>query len=318
MIFGHTHIIAYFSHIIESRHPAHAYLFFGPPRVGKSTVALWFAKSLLCFTKKAHFCDTCQSCFSFDKKNHPDFFLMGPSNESKGITIADIRLIHEKISKTALLGGYKIVCIDDAHTLLPEASHALLKILEEPPSNTIFILITPYPSLILPTIRSRSEPIRYSMVQDNDIMSALSSQFSEEQKKFIVRISTGKIGFARELTKEKIHDIINDLSCIVAVIKTAPYKKLTQNDEKLKNNAHSSLVYAAGIIRDIVLIKEGCATLTTYTFLKKELTALSLRFSYVTLLSALDYIVSMTRFLKQNVNTSLVWNNFFLLFNNKN
>jgi len=133
-----------------------------------------------------------------------------------------------------------------------------------------------------------------------------------------IRISTGKIGFARELTKEKIHDIINDLSCIVAVIKTAPYKKLTQNDEKLKNNAHSSLVYAAGIIRDIVLIKEGCATLTTYTFLKKELTALSLRFSYVTLLSALDYIVSMTRFLKQNVNTSLVWNNFFLLFNNKN
>lgn len=98
-------------------------------------------------------CQKCQSCIQFGKALHPDKFLVGGSGESLGI--GNARAIASFLSTHAILGSRKVAVIKDAHMLTREASSALLKLLEEPKGSAVILLETSFPSLIIPTIRSR-------------------------------------------------------------------------------------------------------------------------------------------------------------------
>jgi DNA polymerase-3 subunit delta' len=138
---------------------AHALLFTGQIGLGKSLFAASFAKTLLC--KKALVsgaCHRCRDCLLVAANTHPELSYIVPSH--KGIKIEQIREGLLPLNQTTQ-SPYKILVINPADSLWLAASNALLKNLEEPTARTLFILITDKPELLLPTIRSRCQIIRF-------------------------------------------------------------------------------------------------------------------------------------------------------------
>ncbi len=138
----------------------HAYLFYGEA-IEKKSLALEFVKLLNCENKNfnARPCQICRSCQDIEKKIHPDLALIEPENNE--IKINQIRELRSRFALRSYSACFKSAIIDQAHCLNQEAQSASLKLLEEPKGDALFILITEYPEMLLPTILSRVERMRF-------------------------------------------------------------------------------------------------------------------------------------------------------------
>lgn len=174
---------------------AHAYIFTGEDGIGKKFTAINIAKTLNCeqnttksprkATPRDKFvtgsseidcCDKCPSCIKIDKAIHPDVFLLAPKNGQ--IKVETIRDLGKSLSYKAFEGKWKIVIIDNADTLNQSAANAFLKTLEEPPDQSLLMLISSMPELILSTIRSRCQRINFSPLPLNKISELLENVYS--------------------------------------------------------------------------------------------------------------------------------------------
>ena len=140
----------------------HALLFCGQAARGKRALALDFIKLLNCEHEnfESRPCRECRTCKDIEKNVHPDMTIVEPE-ESKEIKITQIRDLQNSLSLKAYSAPFKTAIIDKAHLLNQEAQSAFLKILEEPKGNSLFILISEYPEMLLPTILSRVERMRF-------------------------------------------------------------------------------------------------------------------------------------------------------------
>ena len=139
----------------------HAFLFCGNGSFGGKTIALEFIRLLNCQDQNfsARPCNICRSCRDIQKKTDPDLFIIEP--QGKEIQIAQIKALSLKLALRAYSARFKSIIIDRAHCLNQEAQSAFLKTLEEPKGSTLFILVTEYPELLLPTILSRVESLKF-------------------------------------------------------------------------------------------------------------------------------------------------------------
>ncbi len=149
----------------------HAWLFCGPEGVGKELAANGFAQALVCREKPWVGCGTCAACRRVTKQNHPDVTWVMPEAEqvdrgiagrsdfthtpSRDIRIDQVRALQERLAFRALEAPHKVAILVNAHAMNAPAQNALLKTLEEPPRDTVLILISAAPDKLLPTIRSR-------------------------------------------------------------------------------------------------------------------------------------------------------------------
>ncbi len=134
---------------------AHAYLFTGPRGSGKQEAALTLAKSLNCAVAEHDSCDRCDSCRRIANRKHPDLYWVSPESKSRRITVEQVREFCRAINLKPHMAAVKVGVIVDADCLREEASNAFLKTLEEPPAQTIIVLLTAEPQRLLPTILSR-------------------------------------------------------------------------------------------------------------------------------------------------------------------
>lgn len=175
----------------------HAFLFSGQDSIGKTTFALEFIKLVNCQSQTERPCGKCRSCSDIDKKTHPDLFIIKPE-EGKEIKISQIRNLNSKLSLRSYSAPFKAIIIDQAHFLNQEAQSAFLKLLEEPKGKTIFILISQYPDMLLPTILSRVERLKF--------YSPFQKKTDIETAKEISKISKADLAsrfqYAKELTGE--------------------------------------------------------------------------------------------------------------------
>lgn len=174
MIIGHEHHTELLNAMQEGDSFAHAFLLSGPRGVGKSEFARDIARWLQCeqtrpFTQATRMC-SCSSCAT-DVAQHPDIAL------SEGaLSIAGVRAIRERTARSPFLGRHVVVVIQDAQLMRPEAANALLKTLEEPRGNAIFLLTTEHPSTILPTITSRCYQMKFHYVPNTLIERVLNTK----------------------------------------------------------------------------------------------------------------------------------------------
>jgi DNA polymerase III subunit delta' len=244
-ILGHKSIWKFLKNSAEHGKVSHAYLFLGPERVGKKTVAIEFIKLLNCQEKnlKNRPCCSCQSCLDLEKKSHPDFLLIEPESEKKEISIAQIRSLAWQLSLQKYYAPFKAVIVDEAHLMNQEAQSCLLKTLEEPKGQAIIILVTAFPELLFPTIVSRTKRIRFSRVASKEIENFLNvKKIPEETIKKLVSISWGKPGEVMDFLnnpekikerEEKIKEL-KDLSLSPLNMKFEYAKKITQDPRQLK------------------------------------------------------------------------------------
>lgn len=170
-VVGQEHIKKALTNAIELNKIAHAYLFTGPRGTGKTSSARILAKSLNCEngpTVKP--CGKCESCIDITNSTPVDVIeIDAASNRS----VEDAQNILEKIQYVPVNGKYKIYIIDEVHMLSDTAFNALLKTLEEPPENVIFILATTEPQKVLDTIKSRCQRYDFKRITTDDIVKHL-------------------------------------------------------------------------------------------------------------------------------------------------
>jgi len=137
----------------------HAWLLSGHHGIGKKMLAEHFAKYLLCTDPRATGpCESCDDCHLFNIGNHPDYSLVEP--EKKLITVDQIRESIHFAQNTSRRGGMKVLLFVPAEAMNLNAANALLKLLEEPPRQTLLLLVSHQPGLLLATLRSRCQHLR--------------------------------------------------------------------------------------------------------------------------------------------------------------
>ena len=159
---GQTHLVNALQNAVREERVGHAYLFSGPRGTGKTSAARLLAKALNCenLGEDGDPCGACRSCIAIESGTSMDLFeLDAASNRS----IEHIRVLVRNVA-IGTPGRRKVYILDEVHMLLPAASNALLKTLEEPPDHVVFVLATTDPQKVLPTIRSRTQHVELSLV----------------------------------------------------------------------------------------------------------------------------------------------------------
>lgn len=141
----------------------HAVLLHGPSGLGKTAFAWRLAHSLLCTRREpdAAGCGQCHSCALFDAGTHPDLLLVSPLGDSSIITVDQVRAVHEFLALRPHTAPHKLVLLMPAEAMNVNAANALLKVLEEPPPGGLLVLVTPQPTRLPATIRSRCSAIAF-------------------------------------------------------------------------------------------------------------------------------------------------------------
>lgn len=162
---GHEAQVEAFDRAVRRGRLAHAYLFVGPPGVGKRLFAVELAKSLLCESRPAdgrlEGCDHCAACAQVEAGTHPDFYTASRPPETAEFPISLMRELCQHFSLKAARGRGKVVVIDDADDLNSESANCFLKTLEEPPHGSVLILIGGSTDRQRQTIVSRCQVVRF-------------------------------------------------------------------------------------------------------------------------------------------------------------
>lgn len=179
---------------------SHSYLFAGPDGIGKKMVAVEFAKLLNCggaAAGKEEKCG-CASCRKIERGIHPDVILVEFSGV-KNIKVDQVRdEIEERLYLRPFEGRFKVVIVDESERMSPSAQNAFLKTLEEPPPDSVIILVSSRPDSLLPTLRSRCQTVVFNALPDELVAGVLREKggMSPEEALLASRLSGGSIGKA--------------------------------------------------------------------------------------------------------------------------
>ena len=178
-VVGQNTIVKTLQNSVKNKSFSHAYMFFGPRGVGKTTASKIFARSINCFEPiDGNACGKCKSCLhSFEKECVDIIEIDAASNNG----VDEIRELKNKISLVPAELKYKVYIIDEVHMLSMGAFNALLKTLEEPPEHAIFILATTDPQKVPETIISRCQCFSFKRISDDMIVERLNSVCESEK-----------------------------------------------------------------------------------------------------------------------------------------
>ena len=175
-------------------------IFAGPEGVGKRMAAVALAQLFNCPNRTGDdSCGTCPSCTRIARQVHADVLLIEPG-ETGAIKIDQIRDAIERTAYRPFEGRRRVVIVDDADAVNVEAQNALLKTLEEPPAASTFVLVTSKPDVLLPTVLSRCQRLRFGRLSPADVGAVLRRNhgYTETDAHAAASLSDGSIGLALE------------------------------------------------------------------------------------------------------------------------
>ena len=248
-VVGHSHQIEKLLSAAEANKLPSTFLFVGPSGVGKKLLATGLAQALIC-EKTLQGCGSCPSCLRMGKGQHENFLFI--FSEKNQIKIEQSRGVLDFLSLRALRGN-RVILIDEAQNLNPQAANSLLKILEEPQENVFFFLIAPSSEHVLPTIRSRTQIVHFQALEPEQL------QQKSKAPDWALRAAQGSFEKLAML-QEKDEQVLRDQA--KSFLKTwlrdpAGYLKPELRETfKDRINGSSLSLYLAMFLRDAVYFKE--------------------------------------------------------------
>ena len=199
---GQQRVITTLTEQVDQGEPTHAWLFTGPPGSGRTTAARAFAAALQCTASPAG-CGTCPTCVSVVSGKHPDVAFI--STEKFEYQVRDVREIITLAQDKASQARWRIIIIEDADRMSERSGNVMLKAIEEPPANMIWILCAPSPADVLVTIRSRCRAVNLSIPSTEEVAQLLVRRdgLDAELACFAARASQSHIGVARLLARDE-------------------------------------------------------------------------------------------------------------------
>ncbi len=304
-----------------------SYLFAGESGIGKKFTAINLAKAVNCLTPPSppltkggnggviDSCDECSSCKKIDAGVHPDFLLISP--EGGQIRIEEIRAIDDILSFKPFEGRNKVVIVDEADTMNPFAANAFLKTLEEPPKDSLIILISSNPERLPDTIRSRCSKINFTplsheacrkvikTVRSQKSIVETNSQESKDSKdsrlSTLVRLSMGRPGLAAA------GDLIEDRAWFIKLLKEMLNKE--KNGWTSKEEMEKWFDLLLILFRDMAIIKIAQDETNLVNIdLKDYLNKLSSSMDLKVIIENYQRLNTLKGYFNFNLNRSLTWN----------
>lgn len=303
---------------LEGNKLSHAYLFRGPGGVGKKSVAQAFSAYINCLAPTdGDICGKCASCRKFRSANHPDFLLIEPDGAQ--IKIARIRELKKQLSFPPFAAGYRVVLIPDIHVNLSraEVANSLLKTLEEPAENTVFILTGDEAGAILPTILSRCQVVPFHALDENDVAEFFSDELSAPEAAALAVISEGSIGRALLLQKLDILTLRQEIIEALLARRAEDAEsvemvfELTEKVLTIKNNLDDLLDLLTVWVRDLLLFHQGISELISSRDLLSLMADAARRWPVAVLFEQLTLLDRARIQLLRNCNRALVFEVLF-------
>ncbi len=312
-VLGHSKPIGLLQKAIKNDRMAHSYLFIGNEGIGKKLVALQFAKALNCLNAKngkGDSCDHCPSCKKIDDLVHPDVWVLEPENQT--LKVEQVRQMQRDLAFRPYEGKYRICILSSADRMAPHMSNTLLKTLEEPPPSTILILLANHVRLILPTILSRCQLIRFHPLPIPLVEQWLRERggLNEDKAHLFASLSEGSPGKALEI-EEQIRKISREelLEGLVGTQSLLP-ERMQGWVKSLPIKERESLLLilevAKTLLRDLVIakiLKEGSKII--HEDLLHPIKTLSSNWQVSSLFKRMEILHQTTVAIRNNANSEL-------------
>lgn len=302
----------------ESDRVHHAHLFTGPEGIGKATAARAWAMRALCAQPEGmDGCGTCPACLKLSKNNHPDFMWVEPDGAS--IRIDQAREIAASTRYRPNEGRWRVIVIEQCEKMGDAAANALLKTLEEPGGQTLFILLTSHANLLLSTIRSRCALVNFGRLSTEHTEEILRAEgVPESQVATLARVSRGAPGHAMDLYQNE--DWAHRKEWIDTLIRIAKGDAMTglqfaaqMAEGRDRALLEERLLVWMGIVRDaMVLSSTKRTTLVHNQDAQEGITALARVLTMPRAFSWMDGLERARRRVHGNVNLRLIMDSLVL------
>ena len=238
----------------------HAYLFLGPEGVGKRTVALALARALHCQKRENDFCDGCANCARIASGNHPDVRIIEQLADKKEISIQQIRDIERELNYQSFTGKRKIAIIDPATLMNIPAQNALLKTLEEPPKESLIILIALSAGALLPTLRSRCVRLHFAPLGYQKVVAHLRAAGKKTgyDVELLATLSMGSVGMALKLDTDELVERRREWARTLNSLRAGGYQAAMDVATELggdRDEALNFLKWAESWYRDLLIYR---------------------------------------------------------------
>lgn len=305
---GQDRAIKILKRAISNARIANTYLFHGPEGTGKKGIAVNFAKALNCPNYIDDACEACTSCRKINQGIHPDMMLI--TTEKGEIKIGVIRDIISGMAYHPLEAKKRVIIVDDADKFNLSSSNAFLKTLEEPPLDTVIILVTASPDMLPQTVLSRSHKIAFGNIQTQIISEILTSKFgfSPDNAEFASYLANGSISRAVSFSTEDVKKVREDITRVIAGIDSNPGALFDLSDKysKDENNFYDALYWLYTYFRDVLIFKSrGNPDLFINKDMKENIKKAKDSMTIERLFYLMDFVKSIYKGQERNMNKQL-------------
>ena len=292
-------------------------MFEGIDGCGRRTTALALIQTLFCGVPVAgDACGSCSSCRKFASGNHPDLHLLSPLPDKRDISIEQIRELQQQLSLRPFEATRKACLIEPAERMNEKSANALLKTLEEPPGHAIIILLTTQADLLLATIRSRCQHLRFSPLDDSTIAALLTNQGMDAAKAAVLApLAEGSMERALSQEEESDENRRRELLAVLSHASSRQIASIFDAAEACSSGRDESLTtfnLLLSILRDLLLLRSAAEAGLANRFLSAELLAEASRFNPAGLMEALERALETRRAVQGNANPKLAFERFLL------
>lgn len=314
---GQERVVDALTRSLKANRVAHAYLFEGPEGCGRRTTALALIQVLFC-TQPIHgdACGSCTSCRKLATGNHPDLQFLSPLPDKRDINIEQVRELQQVLSLRPYEATRKACLIEPADRMNEKSANALLKTLEEPPGHAIIILLTTQADLLLATIRSRCQHLRFSPLQDQVIEELMRQNGIEPTLAAeLAPLAEGSMERALTLESEGDEAKRRELLACLAQANTRQISTIFDTAESLSSGREETLALCTlliSLVRDLLVLRTIGQAGIANRFLTAELAAEAARFSPENIMTALELVLTTRRAIQGNANPKLAMEHLLL------